>query len=135
MQPMVLEPIFIYFNLRVCKWTIKSSGNLCLYIPHGATNASDILLLSINNSSYCFKFVSVLHSTTNCLGPLGAYINTCNTLDMLVTFCVHVTISKHSLLRYNGVKPVFAADRLSFFTQFNFFACFGGQLRNRTKRD
>ena len=44
----------------------------------------------------------------------------------ITTFCVHVTVSKNSLQTFNGIKPVFAADRLLSFTCLNLFARLGG---------
>ena len=52
-----------------------------------------------------------------------------------VTFCFHVTVSKNHFPRYNRIKPIIAADRLSSFTRFDFFAWFSGKLRNGAKRN
>ena len=42
-------------------------------------------------------------------------------------------MSEYGLPRYDRVKPIFAADRLSSFTHLDFFARFSGKFRNGTE--
>ena len=56
-----------------------------------------------------------------------------NLLVSSITFCLHITVSEYSLARYNDIKPVFAANRLSSFTHLDFSTRLSRKFRNGAK--